>query len=405
MYRPFYVFLALRYLKSSASKGFISFITLISILGITIGVAALITVISVMNGFQSAIQAKLLKATPHLEILAALNNKDAAAVKASIFKEFDSIKLIEPSLQRQVLIDSGIDVSGVLLKGISANYLKAFNPSMLSDEVFDSGFNVVIGKQLAQKLGVFPGDKIKIILPGTRVLGQSVPRVKSFVVSGIFDLNYWSNSKVAFVNIKSLAKLANQNDSIDQFDIKLHDPMLAPMVNKQLTAKGYNYVVDWTEKQKDFFDTMKLERKVMYIILSLIVAVAAFNLLASLMMLVKEKYKQIAILQTIGASKKQILLIFLLQGVFIGIFGIALGISLGITLATYAPVIVDWLSSYFGHNLINQNVYLVDSLPVEIHNIDLFNIGVITLILSIIATIYPAISAAKVAPSEALKYD
>ena len=415
MFSKFEWMVGRRYLRAKQKNNFVSFISLVSIVGIALGVAALITVLSVMNGFQSEIRQKIIGVTAHMQLMDAsgqLRNWQSIADKA---KTNSQVLAYAPYVDGQALVSFDNNVSGVLVRGvdpklektvenIDANIVRGAYNSLLPGK-----YNVIIGQDLARLLGVALGDKITLITPDGQVTPAGmIPRLKRFTVTGIFNTHmYEYDSSLILIDLKDAKVLFKLGDNVSGVRLKVKDVMRTQETKQELgTIMPDNLLVsDWIDQHKNYFAAVDLEKKMMFVILTLIVAVAAFNLVSTLVMTVNDKKSDIAILRTMGTSKRNIMKIFMLQGGMSGIIGTVSGTILGLLLATYVGQIVHLIEIITNIKLINGDVYLINYLPSKIFPSDVITIFCVSILLSILATIYPSRNAAKTDPAEALRYE
>ena len=416
MLNKFVWMVALRYLKSKQKSSFVSFISLISILGIAIGVTVLITVLSVMNGFQRDIQMKIIGITAHMQITDAsnlLNNWHNVANKAQ--QQDNRIMSYAPYIDGQALVSFDNNVNGVLVRGINPtfeNQVDNIHSAMVlgNDQSLVPGqFNVIIGQNLAEQLGVVIGQKIVIITPAGQITPAGMlPRVKQFTVSGIFNFHMSEyDSSLVLINLHDAQVLFKMEDNVTGIRLKVSDVMQTQMIKTKLDKILPNnlIVTDWIEQHQNYFSAVALEKKMMSVVLFLIIAVAAFNLVSTLVMSVKDKKSDIAILRTMGASKSNIIYIFMLQGGIAGISGTCIGTFFGVILAANIGRLVNFLEQIFHTKLIQGDVYFLDYLPSHIIPHEVFMIFIISVLMGIVATLYPSMHAASVDPVEALRYE
>jgi lipoprotein-releasing system permease protein len=408
-------FIGLRYTRARQRTRFISVISLISIVGIALGMTVLITVLSVMNGFQREIRTRILGVASHVQISGTdgvVNDWQAVAKLAAQNK---AVVASAPYVSAQALLTFGSTVRGVFVRGISPT---------LENEVSDVGahmkqgaltdlkpgeFGIVLGQELARALTVTKGDKVVLVAPQGQVTPAGIlPRVKQFTVVGIFGVDHFEyDSGLALIQIEDAQKVFRFGDSVSGVRLKLVDLMRAVTVSRELaTLFPPNILIsDWTMQHANFFRAVQIEKRMMFLIVFLIIAVAAFNIISSLVMAVKDKQSDIAILRTLGAAPYSITKIFLVQGALIGVVGTLLGLAGGVTLALNVDVVVPFIENVLGVKFLAKDVYQISELPSELQMSDVVLTGVVSLVLTLLATIYPSYRAAKVNPAEALRYE
>lgn len=415
MFRPLELFVGLRYTRAKRRNHFISFISMSSTLGIMLGVVALITVLSVMNGFQKEVRDRILGMASH----ATISSYDGKLEPwQDLMRQSVSAEHVvgqAPYVEAQTMLISGQRVSGALIRGIDPGYeprVSDVGEKMLSGrlEVLQpGGFDIVLGRELALALGVSVGDKVTVVTPQIRITPiGNMPRLKRFTVRGIFEVGMGEYDRsVALVNIKDAAKLVRLGDAVSGVRLKLDDMFLAPQVASKLAATlGRNYRVnDWTQQHRNFFSALRTEKRMMSLILFLIVAVAAFNIVSTLVMVVTDKQSDIAILRTLGLSPGRVMGIFIVQGAALGILGTLLGVIGGVILSLNLEAIVSWIERQFGVSFLDPSVYYISRLPSDLRWEDVSMIGVSALAISLLATLYPAWRASRVQPAEALRYE
>ncbi len=416
MFRPFYAFIGLRYTRVKRKNHFISFISLMSVLGIALGVGVLIAVLSVMNGFNREIRAQMLSGTPHITVgkIGAPLLEWESLVKR--LRQYPKIIGAAPYIYNQGMLSSLSTgrVQGVLVRGIDAKQIKEVYP--LSEhltkgklkDLKPGEFGIILGKALANNFGVTVGDKVSLITPEASVTPAGIlPRIKRFTVIGIFKIGDLYDDKQAFIDIQDADKLFRMHGAVNGIQLKVQDELEAPRIGRDVyrDLKQDYWVLDWTEEFGSFFKALQIQKTVMTFILLLIIAVAAFNLVSSLVMMVADKRSDIAILRTLGASRRSIMGIFMAQGSIIGLIGTLLGVILGLFLALNVTGWVDKIQEAFNIKLVDQDVYLVGFLPSEIHMMDIIYIVILALVMCFIATLYPAWRAASIQPAEALRYE
>lgn len=414
MFKPLPLFIGLRYTRAKKKNHFVSFISLSSMLGIGMGVMVLVTVLSVMNGFDEQIHKRFFGMAPEITV----SGQDG---KISHWRELEKqlkhtpgVKAIAPYVGGQGLLTHEGQVIPVVLTGILPEQEQ--NVTHLKDKLLIGSmadlqhFGIILGRALANNLGVMMGDQVTIMIPQATVTPAGmIPRFKRFTVTGVFSAGTGFNfdTKLAFINLVDAQKLMQLGDDVSGLKMKIKDVYQAPAMSEQLATKlGEGYEVsNWTEQFGAFFQAVKMEKTMMFLILLLIIAVAAFNLVSSLVMVVNDKQAEIAILRTIGATPSTILWIFIVQGMMVGCVGTLLGLASGILLASNATTIVNTLQSMFNVQILSSSIYFVDYLPSKILLSDLWQVCVMALLMSFVATIYPAWRASKTVIAEALHYE
>ena len=413
---PYELAVGLRYTrarKGSGRNSFISFISLISMAGIALGVAALIVVLSVMNGFQEELRSRILAVASHIEVRGMPQLTDWPQI-AAIAKQEPRVKAAAPYVLGQAMVTAGDVNRGALIRGIDparedsvADIGMHMKRGSLAD-LQPGTFNIVLGADLARSLNVAPGDSVVVITPqGSVTPAGTLPRLKSFKVTGIFEVGMFEfDSGLALINIEDAQRLYRM-DGVSGVRLKLDDLFAAPQVARELWQKMpvSAEVRDWTRNHANFFRAVQIEKRVMFIILTLIVAVAAFNIVSAQVMVVTDKQADIAILRTLGASPSSIMAIFIVQGALIGMIGTALGVLFGVLLALNGGVVVPALERLLNIQFLDKSVYYISDLPSDLQRADVITIAAIALFLALIATLYPAWRAARVNPAEALRYE
>ena len=413
---PYELAVGLRYTrarKGSGRNAFISFIALTSMAGITLGVAALIVVLSVMNGFQQELRTRILSVASHIEVTGFPELRDAAGV-AALAKKDARVVAAAPYVQGQAMLTAGDANRGVIVRGIVpkdeegvADIGKHMRRGSL-ESLSPGAFNIVLGAEVARTLGVRVGDPVVAITPqGTVTPAGTLPRLKTFNVSGIFEVGMFEfDSGLALVNLDDAEKLYRLTGP-SGVRLKLTDMFEAPRVARELmsTLPVDADIRDWTRSHANFFRAVAIEKRVMFIILTLIVAVAAFNIVSAQVMLVTDKRADIAILRTLGASPSSVMAIFMIQGALIGIIGTAIGVVTGVLLALNIETVVPAIERTLGVQFLDKSVYYISDLPSDLQRADVVTIAAIALVLALLATIYPSWRAARVNPAEALRYE
>ncbi len=415
MYRPLQLFVGLRYTRAKRRNHFISFISLTSMLGIALGVTALITVLSVMNGFETELRQRILGMTSHATISGYSAPLDNWRELSEISDRHAQVIGSAPYIQKEGMLIAGQQVNGSLIRGV----LPAEEPkvSEVANKIIAGQlgnlvageFNVILGVDLARILGVMVGDKVTLVTPTANVTPAGVmPRLKRFTVSGIFEVGmYEYDSALALIHLDDARKLFRMGDGVTGVRLKLEDLFKAPQVSRELAESipGVYLVRDWTKHHANFFRAIKTEKTVMFVILLLIVAVAAFNIVSTLVMVVTDKTTDIAILRTLGSTPRSIMGIFMVQGTVIGFIGTLLGLIGGVSLALNVETIVPAIESMLGTQFMPADVYYISDLPSELHWDDVAKITVVSFGISILATLYPAWRASRTQPAESLRYE
>lgn len=414
MYKPLALFIGLRYTRSRKKNHFVSFISFSSMLGIGLGVMVLVTVLSVMNGFDQEIHQRFFGMAPEITVTG-LNEKlsDWPGMVKKI-ETIPQIKAIAPYVGGQGLLTHDGQVLPIVLTGVLPEKEQAV--THLSDKMLAGNmknlnhFGMILGKGLADSLGVMMGDKVTVMIPQATVTPAGmIPRFKRFTIVGVFTAGTGFNfdTKLAFIHLEDAQKLLQLGSDVSGIKMKIDNVYQAPELSERLSnLLGADYQVgNWTQQFGAFFQAVKMEKTMMFMILLLIIAVAAFNLVSSLVMVVNDKQAEIAILRTIGATPSTVLWIFIVQGMMVGIVGTAMGLAAGLVLAKNATAIVNALQSLFHVKVLSSSIYFVDYLPSKILFSDLWQVCVMALLMSFAATIYPAWRASKTVIAEALHYE
>jgi len=415
MFKPLIVYIGLRYTRAKRRTRFISFITLTSVLGIALGVTALITVLSVMNGFEAELRERILGMTSHASITGEDNElRDWQALEPALKKE-KRVLGWAPYVEGQAMLSSERRVSGSMLRGILPEYepkvsevakhivagkLAALKPGE---------FGIILGEELANYLGVMPGDKVTVITPQLSSTPAGIlPRLKRFTVVGVFKVGMFEYDRnLALIQLDDAAKLLRLDDAVSGLRLKMDDLFYVRQITADLgpTLPGRYYISDWTQAHSNFFRAVQTEKRVMFIILLLIVAVAAFNIVSTLVMVVTDKRADIAILRTQGMTPAQVMGIFMVLGTVIGLFGAVIGCIGGVSLALNVETIVPAIERLFGVHFMAADVYYISELPSKLLWADVWEITGMAFLLSLLATIYPAWQASRIQPAEELRYE
>jgi lipoprotein-releasing system permease protein len=414
---PYELVLGWRYTRAGRAarrNGFISFISGVSMLGIGLGVAALIIVLSVMNGFQKEVRDRMLGVVSHIEVYGPGGGTlpDVDRTLAEVRKNH-AVVGAAPFVAAQSLLARGDDMRGAIVRGIDPTMegqvtdLAVTNKATL-DKLVPGAFGVVLGVELARNMGVRAGDAVTMIAPGGEVTPAGVvPRLKQMTVVGTFDSGHFEyDSGLALVNIQDAERLFRL-DGPTGVRLKLRDLNKAREVSAELSTQlsGDFLIRDWTQQNRSWFSAVQLEKRMMFIILTLIVAVAAFNLVSTLVMTVTDKRADIAILRTLGASPGSIMGVFVVQGALVGVIGTLAGLLLGLVIAFNIDVIVPALEHLLHASFLPKDIYLINRMPSDPQSSDIVPIAVISLALSFVATLYPSWRASRVNPAEALRYE
>jgi len=415
MFRPLALYIGLRYTGAKRRNHFISFISLISIVGIGLGVAALITVLSVMNGFEQELRTRILGMASHASISGYQKPLTEWQQLAGRATEHPEVLGVAPYVQGEIMLTKGKKVSGALVRGI----LPDQEPKVSSvgqhmrrgqlDDLEAGEYRIILGNELAHSLGAQVGDQVTMVTPQANFSPAGIlPRLRRFRITGIFDVGMYEYDRgVALVHMEDAARLFKLDNAITGIRLKLIDLFKAPQVSRQLARQlGDDLrVEDWTRQHANFFRAVQTEKRVMFVILTLIVAVAAFNIVSTLVMVVTDKRADIAILRTLGATPGVILRIFMIQGALIGLLGTALGIVGGVALALNVETIVPAIEEAFSVQFMPADVYYISDLPSKLNWPDVWQIGTVAFLLSFLATLYPSWRASRTQPAEALRYE
>lgn len=414
--QPFELFIGLRYTRAKRRNHFISFISLISMLGMALGVAALIVVLSVMNGFQKEIRTRILGVAPHLQVSSADSNRLSEwQPTLQLTAHNPNVAAAAPFVTGQGMVSLNESVQGVMVRGILPQ--EESRVTDLSDKMKagslqalqEGGFGIVLGSDLARALGAHLDDKVLLIAPQGQITPAGMmPRLKQFRVVGIFEIGMAPyDNALALIHMNDAQKLYQMGGAVTGISARLHDLDLAPRVAAELerALPHDTFVNDWTREHANYFRAVQIEKKMMFIILSLIVAVAAFNIVSTLVMAVTDKQADIAILRTLGASPASIMKIFIVQGAMIGMIGSLLGVLGGIVLALNIDTVVPFIERLIGTHILSKDVYFISELPSDLHRADVVIVGCFSFVISLLATLYPSWRASRTQPAEALRYE
>jgi lipoprotein-releasing system permease protein len=404
---------AFRYLRARRKEGFISVIAGFSLLGIALGVATLIIVMSVMNGFRAELLDRILGVNGHMTVYPRSGQIEDYASLSTRLQELQRVTMAHPQVQGQVMVTNAGEASGAVVRGmrpqdLRARELIADNVVLGSLEQF-GGQGALVGRRLATKLGLSLGDQITLVSPRgrTTVMG-TVPRVKSFRIAGLFEVGmYEYDSSFVYLPLDSAQAFFRTGAGVNAIELFVRNPDEIDATRAEVEAllgAGYR-IVDWQRANASFFNAIQVERNVMFLILTLIILVAAFNIISGQIMLVKDKGPDIAILRTMGATRAMIMRIFLISGASIGVVGTALGFLLGIAFATNIETIRQWLEGLTGTELFAAEIYFLSNLPSKVDPNEVAAVVAMALALSLLATLYPSWRAARLDPVEALRYE
>jgi lipoprotein-releasing system permease protein len=408
-------FLGLRYLRAAPHRGFVSLIAGIAILGLALGVAVLIVVLSVMNGFEEELRTRILSLTGHATV-SGLEGR-IADWRPDITKlgRVAGVEAVAPYIEAQGMMSHDEKSAGVLLRGVvpaDEQRVADLNSHLVSGHLADlvpGQYRIILGKALAQELGVGPGQRVVLMVAQGDVTPVGiVPRMRSFEVAGILSVGmYEYDRRIALVAMPDAARLLQMGDDITGFRLDLFDMYAAPRIVRDaaLALGGGYYVEDWTGQHVNFFRSIEITKRILFVILSLVVAVAAFNIVSTMVMVVKDKRRDIAILRTFGSSPRSILSVFVIQGSLIGLLGIVLGVLLGILIAINLQGLVHGLEAVVGFKFLDARVYFMSDLPAHVRSGDVVRICGVAFVLACISTLYPAWRAARLLPAESLRND
>jgi len=402
-----------RYLRSAHRRGFVSFVALISVSGLTLGVATLIVVLSVMNGFERELRTRILSVTAH----ATLSGLDGAladwrAAVAAALREPGVLAAV-PYIDEQAMLSHGQHIAGAGIRGVlpeeerrATGLAQHLTAGRLTD-LEPGQFRIILGTALARELGARLGDDVVLVAPeGTATPTGIVPRMRRFHIVGLFESGMYEFDRgLALVHMADAARLYRLGDRVSGIRLALADPQRAPGTVRALALGGGFYVSDWTHDHANFFRSIEITKSMLFVILLMLVAVAAFNIVATLVMIVKEKQTDIAILRTLGAGPGNILTTFAIQGVLIGLAGTLCGAGLGILVSHNLQVLVDALERALHTQFLDARIYFMSELPAYVEGIDILRVCSVAFVLCVLATVYPAWRAARTTPAEALRHD
>tara|TARA_B100000953_G_scaffold87711_1_gene71563 strand:- start:2330 stop:3571 length:1242 start_codon:yes stop_codon:yes gene_type:complete len=413
MFNSFETMIGLRYVRAQRRNHFISFISMSSMIGVALGVMALITVISVMNGFEKELKDRILGMASHAVIEELNGLKDWQLVINNI-KDHPEIVGAAPYFHAEGMLTKDKIVNGVIIRGILPH--EETNVAIVAEKMIEGDlndlksteFNIILGAELVRKLNLKIGDKVTLVAPQANFTPAGIlPRLKRFTLIGIFEVGMHEfDGGLALIHMDDALRLFRKSNPTG-IRLKTNNILKAPTISREIASQlsSKYWVIDWTQRHSNFFRALKTEKTVMFVILTLIVAVAAFNIISTLVMAVSDKQSDIAVLRTLGASPKSILKIFIIQGTIIGAIGILLGVIGGVWLASNIETLVPALENMLGYKFLSPDVYYISDLPSDMHWSDVILISVVSFVLCLLATIYPAFRAANTLPAEALRYE
>jgi len=413
MFNSFETMIGLRYVRAQRRNHFISFISMSSMIGVALGVMALITVISVMNGFEKELKDRILGMASHAVIEELNGLKDWQLVINNI-KDHPEIVGAAPYFHAEGMLTKDKIVNGVIIRGILPH--EETNVAIVAEKMIEGDlndlksteFNIILGAELVRKLNLEIGDKVTLVAPQANFTPAGIlPRLKRFTLIGIFEVGMHEfDGGLALIHMDDALRLFRKSNPTG-IRLKTNNILKAPTISREIASQlsSKYWVIDWTQRHSNFFRALKTEKTVMFVILTLIVAVAAFNIISTLVMAVSDKQSDIAVLRTLGASPKSILKIFIIQGTIIGAIGILLGVIGGVWLASNIETLVPALENMLGYKFLSPDVYYISDLPSDMHWSDVILISVVSFVLCLLATIYPAFRAANTLPAEALRYE
>ncbi len=408
-------FLGLRYLRASPQRGIVSLIAAIAMIGLALGVAVLVVVLSVMNGFEEELRTRILSLTAHATISGLEGRMADWRTHEDRLEHFPGIVAAAPYIEEQGMVTHGDKSAGILLRGVvpdAERKVADLTPHLLSGRLSDlkpGKYGVILGKDLAEAIGARLGDRVVVIVAQGDVTPVGVmPRMRAFQVVGIVAVGmYEYDRRIALFAMQDVAKLLRMGDDITGIRLNVADMYAAPrVVRESAGALGGSYLVeDWTAQHANFFRSIEITKRILFIMLSAVVAVAAFNIVSTMVMVVKSKRRDIAILRTFGSSPGSILSVFVVQGSLIGMLGIAFGVALGVLIATNLQSLVHGLEGVLGFKFLDARVYFMSDLPAHVRLSDVVKICAFSFVLACLSTLYPAWRAARLLPAESLRND
>ena len=415
MFTPLELFIGQRYTHSRRRNRFISFISFASMLGIMLGVMVLITVLSIMNGFEKELRDKILGVIAHVTVSGTNGQLSDWSAQVERLRKEPHVIGAAPYVQKQVMITNGERMRGVVLQGIDPTVQDQV--SDVDFKMIDGNFTnlkpreygIVLGVEVASALGVMPGDKVTVVVPQVQITPAGIlPRIRRFTVVGVYQIGHPEyDGMTSFIELSDASRLFGLGEDISGVRLKVDNLFAAQSIGYDLQQQlGNDFkVTDWGQEHGSFFRAVKTERIAMTLILFLVVCVALFNLVASLVMTVNDKQADIAILRTFGMSGERIMRVFMIQGSIIGIFGTVVGVSLGVLLSLHIGEVVGWLEHTFGFKVFSADIFYISEIPSDLRWDNVLWIGLASLVASVLATVYPARRAAQIQPAESLRYE
>lgn len=411
---PYPLRISLRYSRAGRGNQFIAFMGISSMLGVALGVTALITVISVMNGYETELRQRILGVVSHVTLFGTQGGLHEWSDRRVQISGLDEVNGVAPFIELQGMLSANGRNSAVMARGVEPNLESEVSdfPRYLQSgtlgQLQGGGFSVVLGRELAAQLGVGVGDKVTLLLPQLSVTPiGAMPRLKRFTVVDTFHAGMHEyDSTIALIHIDDAALLVRAGESVQGLRVRVDEPLRAPVVTYEIASRNPDLVVtDWTRQHRNFFQAVRTEKTMMFLILSLIVAVAAFNIVSALVMLVTEKQGDIAILRTMGARRRGIIALFMAQGMTIGLVGTLLGVAGGLALATNLDLVVPWIEALIGIDVFPADIYYIADLPSEVRVADVVAIVIVSVTLCLLATLYPAWRSSRLEPAQALRHE
>jgi len=415
MNMPYEWLLGTRYLRSANRRGFLSFISLTCIAGLMLGVAVLIVVLSVMNGFERELRSRILSVTSHATLMGLEGPLVEWQTARSTALATPGVVAAVPYIEQQAMLAQGQHLAGTQLRGVDPQLERTavgLGRQLLQgslDDLQAGQFHIVLGEALANELGAKVGDSVVLLVPqGTATPTGIMPRMRRFTVTGLFRSGMYEFDRgLALVHIADAGRLYRLGAAVTGLRLALADPLTAPRMVRELAVSlgGGFYISDWTRNHANFFRSIQMTKSMLFVILLMVVAVAAFNIVATLVMIVKEKQSDIAILRTLGCGPANVLAVFAVQGVLIGVCGIVSGVALGVLVSTHLESLVHGLERLTGQHFLDAKVYFMSDLPAQVQGMDVLQIAAVAFLLCALATVYPAWRAARTAPAEALRHE